>query len=51
MRITPDQINHLPHTRTKLRQFTIKLQGPMAFNSLGINIKESTTYFSFTKKT
>ena len=41
---------HLPRIRTKLRQFSIRYQGPMTFNSLGIDTKESTTYSSFTKK-
>ena len=41
---------HLPCIRTKLRQFLIKYQGQMTFNSLSIDIKESTTYSSFTKK-
>ena len=41
---------HLPRIRTKLRQFSIKYQGPVTFNSLSIDIKESTTFSSFTKK-
>ena len=41
---------HLPRIRTKLRQFSIKYQGSMTFKSLSIDIKESTTYSSFTKK-
>ena len=41
---------HLPRTRTKLRQFSIKYQGPKTFNSLNSDIKESVNYSSFTKK-
>ena len=41
---------HLPRTRTKLRQFSIKYQGPNTLNSLNSDIKESVNYSSFTKK-
>ena len=41
---------HLPRTRTKLRQFSIKYQGLKTFNSLNSDIKESVNYSSFTKK-
>ena len=41
---------HLPHIRTKLRQFSIKYQGPMILNSLDSDIKEAYTYSSFSKK-
>ena len=37
-------------TRTKLRQFSIKYQGPTTFNSLSNEIKESLSYSSLTKK-
>ena len=41
---------HLPRIRTKPRQFSIKYQGPMIFNSLDSDIKEAYTYPSFSKK-
>jgi len=41
---------HLPRARTKIRQYSIKYQGPVIFNSLSNDIKESVTYSSFTKK-
>ena len=41
---------HLLRIRTKLRQFSIKYQGPMIFNSLDSDIKEAYTYSSFSKK-
>ena len=37
-------------TQTKLRQFSTKRQSPTTFNLLSNEIKESLSYFSFTKK-
>ena len=41
---------HVPHTRTKLCQFSIKYHGSTIFNSPSNEINESISYFSFTKK-
>ena len=41
---------HMSRTRTKLRQYSIKYQGPSIFSSLSNEIKKSILYSSFTKK-
>jgi len=41
---------HIPTVRTKLKQYSLRYQGPTLFNDLDGDIKESSSYEIFTKK-
>jgi len=40
----------IPLFRTRIRQFSIKYEGPKFYNSLSWDVKNSKNYSSFTKK-